>query len=65
VERAILVGMALPGNSSWDTDDTLNELALLADTAGAQVVDRMVQKREASIRLFLSVGARLRNWRSA
>jgi GTP-binding protein HflX len=46
-ERAILVGMALPGNSSWDTDDTLNELALLADTAGAQVVDRMVQKRES------------------
>ncbi len=46
-ERAILVGMALPGNSSWDTNDTLNELALLADTAGAQVVDRMVQERES------------------
>ena len=46
-ERAILVGMSLPGNSSWDTDDTLNELALLADTAGAQVVDRMVQARES------------------
>lgn len=46
-ERAILVGMALPGNSSWDTDDTLNELALLADTAGAQVVGRMVQERES------------------
>lgn len=45
-ERAILVGMALPGNSSWDTNDALNELALLADTAGAQVVDRMVQERE-------------------
>ncbi len=45
-ERAILVGMALPGNSSWDVEDTLNELALLADTAGAQVVDRMVQQRE-------------------
>ncbi len=46
-ERAILVGIALPNNSSWDTEDTLNELALLADTAGAQVVDRMVQERES------------------
>ena len=46
-ERAILVGMALSGDASWDADDTLNELALLADTAGAKVVDRMVQERES------------------
>ena len=46
-ERAILVGMALSGDVSWDANDTLNELALLADTAGAQVVDRMVQERDS------------------
>ena len=45
VERAILVGLSLPGVSLLETEDTLNELALLADTAGAEVVHRTIQDR--------------------
>jgi len=44
-ERAILVGMVRPGQGRWMTEDYLNELELLADTAGAQVLDRMIQER--------------------
>ncbi len=42
-ESAILVGVVLPGLSRWDVEDSLNELELLADTAGAQVTDRVIQ----------------------
>ncbi|MCZ6632776.1 MAG: GTPase HflX [bacterium] len=45
VERAILVGLSLPGVSLLETEDTLNELALLAETAGAEVVHRIIQDR--------------------
>ena len=41
-ERAILVGVAAPGE-----DDDLAELAELAKTAGADVVERFVQRRAA------------------
>ena len=44
-ERAILVGLILPA-SSYHAEETLNELALLADTAGAVVLDRVVQERK-------------------
>ncbi len=44
-ERAILVGLTRDGDR-WITDDHLQELALLADTAGAEVVDRLVQEKE-------------------
>ncbi|MBK34038.1 MAG: GTPase HflX [Gemmatimonadetes bacterium] len=44
-ERAFLVGVALPGTSRSAVDDTLDELALLADTAGAEVIDRAIQER--------------------
>ncbi|HEX7344475.1 MAG TPA: GTPase HflX, partial [bacterium] len=37
--------MALKGDDAWITQDSLEELALLADTAGAQVVERFVQSR--------------------
>ncbi len=39
------MGVALPGTSRSDLNDTLDELALLADTAGAQVLDRAIQER--------------------
>ncbi len=42
-EKAILVGVALPADGSWEIDDSLDELELLADTAGADVTDRVTQ----------------------
>lgn len=45
-ERAILVGVISGAVSRWDTEEHLDELALLTDTAGAVVVDRLVQERE-------------------
>ncbi|MEE9169535.1 MAG: GTPase HflX [bacterium] len=47
VERAILVGSILPRQGRHDVDEYLDELALLADTAGAEVVRRVVQDRKA------------------
>ena len=44
-ERAILVGVTQKGSESWLTDDHLAELALLAETAGAEVVDTIHQRR--------------------
>jgi GTP-binding protein HflX len=45
-EKAILVGLEQQGVSRWDLEDSLSELEQLAATAGAQVVDTMVQKLE-------------------
>ncbi len=45
-ERAILVGVALANEDSWELDDSLDELAALADTAGADVVGRLTQRRD-------------------
>ena len=42
-ELAILVGVATPGISEDDLTETLDELELLADTAGADVVRRVTQ----------------------
>ncbi|MCH8960730.1 MAG: GTPase HflX [Bacteroidetes bacterium] len=42
-ESAIIVGVITPGLSRWEVDDSLNELELLADTAGAEVTDRVTQ----------------------
>jgi GTP-binding protein HflX len=44
-ERAVLVGVILP-DSTADPRNPLGELASLADTAGAQVVGEITQKRE-------------------
>jgi len=44
-ERAILVGVSLPSQSKWHVEDLLAELALLSETAGAVVTDRIVQER--------------------
>jgi GTP-binding protein HflX len=45
-EKAILVGLEQQGVSRWDLEDSLSELQQLAATAGAQVVDTVVQKLE-------------------
>jgi GTP-binding protein HflX len=44
-ERAILVAVKLPHDDGWPAEETLHELALLADTAGADVVDTFIQAR--------------------
>jgi GTP-binding protein HflX len=46
-EKIVLVGVILPGHDEESTEASLNELALLIDTAGADEVGRMVQKRAA------------------
>ena len=43
-ERALLVGVLLP-HSNVDFSNPLAELAALAESAGAEVVDAMVQRR--------------------
>ena len=45
-EKAILAGLEQHGMSRWDLEDSLAELKLLAATAGAQVVETVVQKLE-------------------
>jgi GTP-binding protein HflX len=44
-ERIALVGVTRPGDTEEDTERSLDELALLVDTAGADAVDRVVQHR--------------------
>lgn len=46
-ERIILVGVTLPSGSAEATDAALDELSALVDTAGADAVERVVQKRDA------------------
>ncbi len=47
-ERAYLVAVEVKGgNGRWQTESSLEELALLARTAGARVVGRAVQKLES------------------
>jgi GTP-binding protein HflX len=46
-ERILLVGVVLPGLTNEMVDDELDELALLVDSAGADVVGRVVQRRDA------------------
>jgi len=43
LETAILVGVVTPGVKRWDVEDSLEELAQLARTAGAEVTDRVLQ----------------------
>ncbi|MFQ5860952.1 MAG: GTPase HflX [Dehalococcoidia bacterium] len=56
-ERAILVGMELKGRANlWPLDASLEELAQLAHTAGAQVVDAVSQRLEAPTHYYLGTG---------
>jgi len=43
-ERAVLVGVARNGER-WLSEDHLEELALLADTAGADVIEKTIQEK--------------------
>jgi len=45
VEKAILVGVVLPNNKRWEVEENLAELKLLAETAGVEVVEFMIQER--------------------
>jgi GTP-binding protein HflX len=46
-EKIVLVGVTLPPATSEDTEAGLDELAQLVDTAGADEVGRLVQRRAA------------------
>ena len=46
-EKIVLVAVGLPGTDEESVDASLDELELLVDTAGADVVARLVQKRDA------------------
>ncbi|HEU4841521.1 MAG TPA: GTPase HflX [Ilumatobacteraceae bacterium] len=45
-ERIVIVGVTFPGSDDETTAASLDELTALIDTAGADVVARMVQKRD-------------------
>jgi GTP-binding protein HflX len=44
-EKIVIVGVAVDGSDDGDTERSLDELALLVDTAGADVVARLTQRR--------------------
>jgi GTP-binding protein HflX len=44
-ERILIVGVVLDGTSRSEVEEQLDELALLVDTAGADVVGRVIQQR--------------------
>ena len=46
-EKIVLVGVTLPPDSTEDTENSLDELALLVDTAGADEVGRITQRRDS------------------
>lgn len=45
-EKSLLVGVVLPNTSLWEVEENLEELKLLAKTAGVDVVEKLVQERE-------------------
>jgi len=45
-ERIVLVGVTTSDRTEAETDASLDELALLVDTAGADALERIVQKRD-------------------
>jgi GTPase len=56
-ERAVLVGLITPTQSERDVKDTLEELAFLADTAGAVPVKTFMQRLDAPhSRTFVGTG---------
>jgi GTP-binding protein HflX len=46
-EKIVLVGVTIPPETAEETDASLDELALLVDTAGADEVARVTQRRQA------------------
>lgn len=57
-EKAVLIGVEAKRNKSgWTLDSSLDELSSLAETAGAEVVGRVVQKMEIpSAKLYIGSG---------
>ena len=47
VEQAVLVGLQTRGRTGRDVDASLDELELLADTAGSETLGRVTQRRDA------------------
>jgi GTPase len=47
VEAAVIVGVQLPGRSTAEVEASLDELTSLLETAGGEVVDRLIQRRDA------------------
>jgi GTP-binding protein HflX len=45
-EKAILVGVKLPSLNRFYTEESLEELKLLSETAGAEVLDTVIQERQ-------------------
>src|SRR5262245_61636220 len=46
-ERAVIGALRLPSQRRWEVEDSLDELAGLAEAAGATVVHRVMQDRPA------------------
>jgi len=44
MEKTIIIGLEQPGVSRWNVEESLEELRLLAATAGAQVVETFIQR---------------------
>ena len=44
-ERVLLIGVLLPGDEEWRVRDTLDELAQLAESAGAVVLERFIVRQ--------------------
>lgn len=56
-ERAFLIGVCKPGELLSTAQDHLDELAMLAETAGAEIVDReLVKLRQIDSALYLGKG---------
>ena len=45
-ESALLVGLTLPGVPTWEAEESLDELARLADTATLAIVEKVLQNRK-------------------
>ena len=45
-ERALLIGLERPGHDRWTVRDSLDELRELTESAGAEVLDIICQKRD-------------------
>ena len=57
IERALLAGVAVKGKATlWSLEESLDELALLADAAGAEVVSTIGQRLEKHSHYYLGGG---------
>jgi len=59
-ETAVLVAAKFPGDSMAQVEDSLSELERLADSAGAEVIDQVIQERKGKDpRLYIGEGKAL------